>query len=229
MKTIQCFNCGVSISRKQGNETSEHIPIQSLFEGVGDDYKINRITVPCCHACNNETSKTLDEEFRNAIAVISDNPALTGKTVKAMFQYKRQFDRLRQIENGQLGITFNQKTLIEYQKKVFKGLFYHRYNYPLPSNYVILVDFDQAGNGGSIPFVKYLVANFKYKHSGHPSIFKYILQPFRAGLNQKEKTDLVPTPDDKRYLGLLVFNQSFASMVYADPNENNYLSLPNVL
>ena len=223
--TSVCFNCTKPISRKDGTETTEHIPARSLFAGFSDEYKINRITVPCCYQCNNESSKALDEEFRNMIGAITNQPDLTHvvqNAVKSMFVHRKQFERLPLDQNGRLAglVSFNNHALIDYQVKIFKGLFYHQYKRPLPLDYDVSVDSNHDGKNLSGPFIRnYLLKYFEYKHSGHPQIFKYILQPFREGFSQTVKNDLIPTSDDRHYVGLLVFNQTFASVLYASLSE----------
>ncbi len=223
-KVIRCFNCEKQISRKAGDQTVEHIPIQSLFEGFGDDYKLNRITVPCCYKCNNESSKVLDEEFRNFIGSISnhsDMQPIANKTIKSVLHYKKQFDRIHIDENRKFGIIFKKNLIAEYLKKVFKGVFYYQYKYPLPSQYTLGVDLDGDKIGKlSAQCMNYLLLNFEYKHSGSPYIFKYILQPLREGIRQKEKNDLIPEDTD-RYVALFVFsNLTFSAMVYASLIKN---------
>jgi hypothetical protein len=202
-KVKNCFNCGKPISRKDGNETVEHIPMQSLFDGYSDDHKVNRITVPCCKECNNATS-ALDEEFRNWIGSISNLPEMqpiADKTIKSILHYKKQFDRIYVDSGaGTVGLLSKPKQTAEYLKKVFKGIFYHQYKYHLPSEYTVAVDFDKNKSGElSTPNINYLLKNFEYKYSGSPVIFKYILQPAAP----------------EKYIALIVFNETFTVMAYA--------------
>jgi hypothetical protein len=215
----RCFMCHTEIGRKKGNETVEHIPMRSLFDGYTTAHKANRITVPCCTSCNNATS-LIDEEFRNFIASISDDPILlpmADKAIRSVLDYRKMFDMIyTDPETGVTGLLTRPKVVVEYQKKVFKGLFYHQYKAPLPEKYEIKVDIDRERNKfKSIPFINYYNKNFLYKHSGSPDVFKFILQPFRAGLKQTVKQDLVLAPSDNHFVSIQIFNNCFQSVVYA--------------
>jgi hypothetical protein len=212
-----CYNCGIEISRKTRTETIEHIPMQGLFDGYQDTYKKNRITVPSCFACNN-SSAALDEEFRNWIGVVTDiqqHDAIVSKTSSSIFKYKKAFHRVMIDVAGNIGISFKGKVAIDYSKKVFKGLYYHRYKHPLPQTFKIVIDFNQTEKVVSKPFIDYLLQNFSYKSSGHEDIFKYILQPLRFNTVNPSKADLVPTATDSRFMALMIFNKTFASMAFA--------------
>jgi Leucine-rich repeat (LRR) protein len=214
-----CFLCHQPIGRKDENETVEHIPMRGLFDGYGDEFKINRITVPSCFKCNNETS-SIDEDFRNFIASIGETPILApmaDKTIRSVLDYRKMFDRIyTDPVTGKTGLLTDPNIVVEYQKKVFRGLFCHQYKIPLPKEYIIKVDIDAAGNNHlSIPFIKYYDRNFAYKHSGSPYVFRYILQPFRKDLNQLEKKDLALSSSDKQFVSIHVYNNCFVSVVYA--------------
>jgi hypothetical protein len=215
----QCFLCHKTIGKNAGNETVEHIPMKSLFEGYGSQNKVNRITVPCCFSCNNETS-SLDEEFRNFIASISDNPILitmADKTIRSVLDYRNMFDRIyNDPETGKTGLLTPVQAVADYQVKVFKGLFYHKYKFPVPSEAKIKVDIDAKGNNYiSVPYITYYNENFAYKHSGSSLVFRYILQPFRKWQINPDKNDFTLTDSDKEFVSIQVFNNCFVAVVYA--------------
>ena len=58
----------------------------------------------------------MDEEFRNAIALLSDSPRLTGPAVRSILKYKKEFDRVSLDEIGRRGISFETQNLIDYLK-----------------------------------------------------------------------------------------------------------------
>jgi hypothetical protein len=190
---VYCYNCGNPISRKDGTETKEHIPAQNLFAGYSDEYKKNRIVVPSCLKCNGETT-LVDEEFRNLIGTISNYAelqAISQNTAKAIVTLNRQFDRLRLDHKGSVkAVQFNKKLILDNHIKIFKGLFYHQYKRPIGKEYTIVAFIDPDDITGSS--IQYLTNNFDWKHSGHPDIFAYILQPFREGINNSDKHDLAP-------------------------------------
>jgi hypothetical protein len=219
-----CFICHKEISRKAGNETVEHIPMRSLFEGYESEHKINRITVPCCRECNNETS-LLDEEFRNFIGSISDSPRHIGmadKTVKSVLDYRKMYDRIHEDpDTGRLGLLTPVEAVAEYQKKIFRGLFYHQYKITLPPNLKLSVDLGLKDEIRTTTerMIQYYERNFPVKYSGSPTVFRYILQPFRENLNLSEKKDLCLESTDTRFVSIHVFNECFTSVVYATVRE----------
>lgn len=216
----RCYNCGIEISKKEGTLTREHIPAQNLYAGYDEKYKNNRIVVPSCAACNNGSNK-VDEEFRNLIGTISDEGQLdviSEKTAKSIVTRNKQYNRLTMDNLGHVrGVSFDKVMINDNHIKIFKGLFYHQYGIPLPDNYKVMATFDPTENTGSM--VKYLQENFEWKASGHPDVFEYILQPFREGLVNPDKLDLVPVDQEPFYLGLLSYNKSHAAVVIATNRE----------
>ncbi|MCG8386478.1 MAG: hypothetical protein MJA30_13105 [Cytophagales bacterium] len=213
---VMCYNCGTEISKEAGTLTREHIPAQNLYAGYDDCYKNNRIVVPSCSTCNNGTND-IDEEFRNLIGTISENDQLntiSSKAARAIINRNKQFERLKFNSLGNIvGIQFKKDTINNNHKKIFKGLFYHQYGKPIPDNYKIVATFDPTDSTGSM--VQYLTTNFEWRYSGHSDIFDYILQPFREGLANHDKSDLGPNEDENYYLGLLRYNKSHAAIVIA--------------
>jgi len=213
---VKCYNCGIEISKKNGNQTKEHIPAKNLFEGYDDKYKNNRITVPSCLVCNNG-SIDLDNEFRDMIGTISNHNELNviaKNTVKSIFHYNKQYNRLHINKSGEVtGVTFNKRLILDNHKKIFKGLFYDQYKKPIGSEYHIVSTVDPTDQ--TQMFVAYLQHNFKWKCSGHPDVFEYILQPFRENFDNPSKKDLKYKDGERAYLGLLKYNQSHVALVFA--------------
>lgn len=61
----------------------------------------------------------------------------------------------------------------------------------------------------------YLKDLFNWKCSGHEDIFKYCIQPFRFGITNESKKDLSLEEYEKVIVGMLVYNQEHAAMVFA--------------
>ncbi len=209
-----CYNCGKPISKKDGTETREHIPAQNLFAGYSDEFKMNRIVVPACKVCNGGSS-TVDEEFRNMIGIISnygEQQTISANAAKSIITHKKQFYRIRLDSAGSVkSVEFNKKLLLDNHIKVFRGLFYHQYKRPVPSEYKVGASFDPTEFSGSC--IRYLEENFKWKYSGHADVFDYILQPFRENLVNPDKNDIVPVEKEPFYFGLLRYNKSHAALV----------------
>ncbi len=214
---MRCYNCGKELSGE--NSTKEHIPAKTLFEGYDDKFKKNRITVPSCFECNNKYSPT-DEEFRNMIGIIAkhnENNTITEKSVKSIFRKDPNHTRMYFNPYGIVtGIRFSQQPLEEFHKKNFKGLFFHQYGYPLPNDYVLLVNIDENDDTEFTSYIiSYLKDLFEWKYSGHKDIFSYCLQPFRHGITNTDKKDLELNKDENIIVGLLVYNREHAALVYA--------------
>jgi hypothetical protein len=217
---IYCYNCGSVISRKEGTETKEHIPAQNLFVGFGDEYKKNRIAVPSCLKCNGD-STNIDEEFRNVIGTISNFDSLSAishNTAKAIVTHNHQYDRLRFNKSGNvIGVQFDKKLILDNHIKVFKGLYYHQYRKPIGKEYTIIASMEPDAASGSC--IQYLQENFEWKHSGHPDVFSYILQPVRENVNNPDKKDLTPQLNEPFFVAIQKYNNSHAGLVIATNTE----------
>ncbi len=218
MKKIErCYNCGKEL--KEGQSTKEHIPAKTMFKGYDSNYKANRITVPSCFDCNNEYSR-VDEEFRNMIGIKArrkENDIITEKSVKSILRKDPCKSRLRyDMEGNVYGVEFNEKDIIDYHVKNFKGVFYYQYGYPLPDCYDITVNIDENDYSDfTLCTIGYLKELFNWKCSGHEDIFKYCIQPYRLGVINDSKKDLLLEEDEKVIVGGLVYNQEHAALVYA--------------
>lgn len=218
---MNCYNCGIPLTKKTNN--GEHIPPKNLFEGRGSEYKTNRKKIPACYECNNKYSVT-DEEFRNLIGIINKSPdlaALTEKTVKSMSMGNAKKNRLKYDSNGNLkAVVFDLDDIKKFHLKNFKGVFYIQYGFPIPNHYRILVDVkEEELSTAQIKLINYAKNNFKWKHSGHPDIFSYIIQPFRPA-NELNGEDIILKENEKYFICLLRYNKTHSAMVLADNNTN---------
>ncbi len=217
MSELVCYNCGKYLNDK--DSTKEHIPSKNLFEGYENHYKVNRITVPACFTCNNSYSLT-DEEFRNMIGIIAkrrENASITEKTIRSI--NRKESSRNRKIFDGfgkVSGIYFNKTPIENFHKKIFKGLFYHQYGRVLSIDYFLFVNINEDDwSHEMLGFLGYLKELFNFKFSGHPSILKYSIQPFRIGITNKSKIDLLPDSNEGIFVGYLDFNEEHASLILA--------------
>lgn len=215
---IRCYNCGKVLEKKE-DMTKEHIPARNLFDGYDNKYKNNRITVPACFKCNNDYSYT-DEEFRNMLGVtsnVSNKDIITQKSVRSIIRNDHNFSRLIFDQLGNVSaVEFDEKPLIDFHKKNFKGLFYHQYGFPLPDNYELIVNIDEDDKSDfTLGIIDYLKSNFEWRVSGHKDIFTYCLQPFRLHLLHTQKSDLEPYEDENLFVAAMIYNQTHGALVYA--------------
>jgi hypothetical protein len=218
----KCYNCGLDVTRK--NQSKEHIPAQALFTGYPYTYKIKRISVTSCKACNNYYS-SVDEEFRNLIGVINNSPereTITKKSIWSNFQFWKKQNRLRFDTNGRVsGVEFDTNQIELFHKKNFKGIFYKEYGYPISNDFDIVVDINEGDwRNGLLSSIGYLQDHFNWKISGHKDIFHYIIQPFRENLSNGIQKDIKPSETDSHFLALLKYNQSYVAFVGARRTRN---------
>jgi hypothetical protein len=214
-----CYNCGIPLDEK--TITREHIPAQGLFEGYGDDYKKNRLVVPACKTCNNQYS-VCDEEFRNMIGIMSNDShrdKISEKSARSILRKDKQKHRLF-IENGNVeAVSFDLNHIEQFHIKNFKGLFYEQYGEPISNEeYFFHVNIDASDYSElTMSVIGYLKHNFDWKHSGHPDIFQYILQPHRENVNPQERSGIiVENPNSENcYVCLIKYNKSHATLVTA--------------
>lgn len=178
---MECYNCAKIIIKK--DSTKEHIPARALFAGYGDEYKINRITVPACKKCNNDYSK-IDQEIRNVIGVTNDDVddenarELSRKSVSSILKQKNFKGRLFFNRQGKVeAVKFDYKSIERVVRKDFKGIFYHEFDFALPLEWKVKIisDFERNGNLAETAagILKYLAKGIKWAKSGHERIFKY--------------------------------------------------------
>lgn len=175
-----CYNCGTELTAD--NSTVEHVPAKNLYEGFSDELKRNRITVPACRTCNNLYSK-IDQEIRDAIAIKSDNieerQALIGKGVRSIMRHSNWKDRTHiDISGNVIAVDFSYANLRELHIKNFKALFYRKYGFPVPGDFIIeiIADGDENLIGTAQFLHDYIRQDKEWEISGHPDIFKFILK-----------------------------------------------------
>lgn len=210
-----CYNCRKEFNAK--DMTKEHIPAKNLFEGYSEKYKVNRITVPAYSECNGKYSPT-DEEFRNMIGIIAkrkENNDIAEKAVKSILRKETGMQRLTVDNLGKVsGVSFDQTPIEDFHKKNFKGLFYHQYGTILPKDYELYVNIDEKDwSDFTLGMLGYLKELFTWKHSGHPDILSYVIEPFRIGISNPSKKDLMPQKDENIFVGFLEYNKEHAALV----------------
>lgn len=215
----QCYNCGIEIS---GSDlTREHIPAKGLFDGYSDEYKKNRLVINACFKCNNEYS-ICDEEFRNWIGIGSNDKlkdVISAKSAKSILRKDKLMNRLRFDRNKNVVVvSFDKKLIDDFHKKNFKGIFYSQYGVAITEEYFIHVNYDETDYSElTLSIIGYLKNNFEWKYSGHPDVFRYILQPHRDGDDCNSKDDIkVEAPNAERcYVALMAYNNQKAVLVSA--------------
>lgn len=220
-KTIRCYNCGKELNK--GDETREHIPAKTLFEGYDKKYKEKRIIVPACFECNNKYSLT-DEEFRNLVGVIAkrkENHPITDKAIRSILRKDSSFSRLQFNQFGQVSnVEFCEQQIKEFHIKNFKGLFYYQYGYPLPKNYELYVNIDEEDySEPTLSIIRYLEEFFESKYSGHPDILSYCIQPLRLDIQKSDRSNLELRKGEDIIVGILSYNREHAALVYAIKKE----------
>lgn len=213
---IYCYNCSKKLDKKE--VTREHIPAQNLFIGYDVKYKVNRITVPACYTCNNRYSPT-DKEFRNLIGIIAkrkENNEIAKKAFKSITNNSKSDRFIKNIFGEISGITFNQTPIEEFHKKNFKGLYYYQFSKPLSDDYDLFVNIDEADYSDfTLGVLGYLKDMFNWKHSGHPDILSYCVQPFRLEITNDTKEDLTLNENEDFVVGCMKYNQEHAALVIA--------------
>lgn len=171
MKINICYNCGVDLTNKK--VTAEHVPAKNLFEGFGENFKKNRITVPACENCNNLYSK-IDQEIRDAIAITSSvvdkNTLFQGKWLRSITRRNNWRDRVHYDDNQiPIALDFSYNDLKKLHIKNFKALFFKKYGFPVPNNFEIEIfadgDLDLIASAQVI--YDYIIRNKEWEISGH--------------------------------------------------------------
>jgi len=212
-----CYNCLKELDKK--DVTKEHIPAKNLFVGYDDTYKVNRITVPACDDCNGKYSPT-DEEFRNMIGIIAkrkENNTITKKSVRSFLGKKTTLGRLRFDLLGKVsGVEFRKIPIEDFHKKNFKGLYYHQYSKPLSKDYELFVNINENDYSDfTLGVLGYLKEKFQWKHSGHPDILSYCIQPFQLGITNSSKSDLPLQENENIVVGYLDYNKEHSTLIFA--------------
>lgn len=189
---MNCYNCGIELTTE--NKTREHIPAKNLFNGYSDEYKLNRIVIPACSACNNQYSQ-IDQEIRDVIGILNNDNELqkevTRQAVKSIMRKNNWVDRVgngsQEMQN--ISVSFKYSDLKELHLKNFKGVFFHEYNFPLPQNFNLEIIAEGDEEDPRFVEIKKMIQDYllhkEWKVSGHIDVFKYRL----AMLNLKIESE----------------------------------------
>ncbi|WP_156039959.1 hypothetical protein [Aureispira sp. CCB-QB1] len=218
---MKCYNCGKELTKQ--TKTKEHIPAQAYFVGYGDEYKLNRITVPACYPCNQKYSK-IDNEIRDALGVINESDEkqkeLSRKAAKSILQnIKGRTNRLHFDESGNIeAVEFNYNDFKTLAIKDFKGLFYKKYGFPLPKNWKveIIADFENNSNldAAKAGLLAYLNKDTQWSKSGHLDIFSYKLKALTPDENG-DITDGKNIENTKSFASVQVYHDRISFIVVA--------------
>ena len=218
-----CYNCGRELT--SDNATVEHVPAKNLYEGFGEDFKKNRITVPACAECNHLYSK-IDQEIRDALAVKNDNlkerQELTAKGVRSILRRSNWKDRTHFNSSGRVAaVTFSYADLRQIHIKNFKALFFRKYGIPVPDDFgiEIIADGDDDKIDTAQIIYGYLLDGKEFEYSGHPDVFKFILRDMTP---DKEKDAVYESRDFTKLVavaGLLVYHDDIGAVVVAGKKE----------
>lgn len=214
-----CYDCSNPLDKE--NKTVEHVPAKNLYEGFGEEFKRNRITVPACIKCNQKYSK-VDQEIRDVLAIQNDKldekKELTAKGIRSILRRSNWKERVYTNEKGEvIALDFNYDELKQIHVKNFKALFYVKYGFPVPNNFEIeiITDGDDHLTKQAQFFYDYLTIDQEWRASGHEDIFKYILK----GISINEANNIIEDSKDFEKLlgvaGILVYHDSIAAVVVA--------------
>ena len=177
----RCYDCGIKLNKH--NKTKEHIPAQNLFSGYSHEYKTNRLTVPACNKCNSKYSK-IDQEIRDVIGVINNKnenqKEITQKAIKNIMRFRNWQKRVdmygkETIEN--ISVSFSYENLKQLHIKNFKGVFYYKYQIPLPENYYTEIIAEGDETDTKLTLIKEMFKDYlnekPWSESGHKDIFSF--------------------------------------------------------
>lgn len=214
-----CYNCSKELTKD--NRTVEHVPAKNLYEGFGNEFKKNRITVPSCVECNNLYSK-IDQEIRDAIAVtngdLKQRKELTGKGVRSIFRHSNWKSRTHIDINGNVtAVDFSYADLCKLHIKNFKALFFRKYGCPVPGNFIIEVfaDGDEALIASAQVIHNYIRQDKEWEISGYADIFKFILKDMTTDLEQHIIYESNNLDKLQAVAGLLVYHDDIGTIVVA--------------
>lgn len=184
---MKCYHCGNDFVLEE--LTKEHIPPRCFSDAYPPEYKVNRITVPCCHPCNNEFSK-IDSELRDAIAIAKDgsdgNQKFLEKGIKSVVRRKKlgqdySFDTKAKT----YAIDFDYSLFEQMFLKCHKGLFYHKFGVPVDEHFVTTNNQKHVNEQHDTPIHQRMEQLHKenpesFLVSGHPDIFQASILAFQA-------------------------------------------------
>jgi hypothetical protein len=214
-----CYDCGKELTKE--NYTVEHVPAQNLYEGFGDEYKKNRITVPACFDCNQKYSK-IDQELRDVLAIKNESTeekqSLTGKGVRSILRRSNWKDRTHFDNQGRvIAVTFNYDELRMFHIKNFKALFFRKYGFPIPEDFEvgILSEGDEAKKVSAQAIYDYTMINKEFELSGHPDIFKFILKGMAQDKENNNAYESNNFEELSAVTGVLVYHNEITAVIVA--------------
>lgn len=214
-----CYNCGVELNKE--NKTVEHVPAKNLYDDFDDSFKQNRITVPACNTCNGLYSK-IDQEVRDVLAIknndVNEKKELTRKGVKSILLRSNWKNRVYTDEQKNVrAVDFSYDDLKQIHIKNFKALFYRKYGFPVPDNFVIEIIADGDDNLIKTAQVlhDYVRTDKNWEVSGHQDVFKFILKDMTPDEAKGIFYESGNWDDIIGVAGLLVYHDDIGAIVLA--------------
>lgn len=174
--TKLCYDCALPLTDQQTNK--EHVPAKCLFRGYKGSFTHDLITVIAHEKCNADYSD-MDDELRNFVALLTegkDNQSILKKTFSSIA--RKEIERFKP-ERGALGVSFDYGTVLMLHEKNFKGLFYHTYSTPIPTDKYRIFNLTEGEKRMPLlNFTKKLYHLFlkpieDWQISGHEEVFRY--------------------------------------------------------
>ncbi len=184
MAQKQCYNCGKLFENR--DLTKEHIPPKCFSDVYSDEFKMNRLTVPCCNDCNNNLSKT-DTYLRDVIAIVKDgrdgNAEFLRKAMKSVLDDKSG-NVSKTFDHNGLRVSMSTDVIDETFLKCHKGLFYDKYGYAIDGEFDTKVFSKLVGEAYNNPLNQvlrgiHMSRRDLWKISGHEDIFFGSLLPIK--------------------------------------------------
>jgi len=186
----KCYNCGKSFEKV----TKEHIPPRCFSDVYPEEFKKNRITVPCCLKCNKQYAK-LDNELRDLISIIKDgkdgNIDFLKKGVNSTLRKKKigkdfGFDP----ESGEFLVSIDYYPIEQLFVKCHKGMFYHKYGFPIDEMFESQASQKMINEKHNSAMNDFFEANHRNNPksliiSGHKEIFEASLFGYKIGAFRK--------------------------------------------
>jgi hypothetical protein len=141
-----CALCGINTAT-----TREHVPPKSIFLQPRPN---NLITIPCCKACNNGSSKS-DEKFKvylglhaamyspngeklfqEALKTLNRSPKLKSQVLEGLIDIDAKTPAGLTLL-GYKGIKWDNKTYVSTLTKISKGLFFHHFGCVVPDDIIV--------------------------------------------------------------------------------------------
>jgi hypothetical protein len=187
---MNCYNCGIELTAATNHV--EHIPAKNIFATYPPKYKQQLVTVPACFDCNNDFSK-IDQEIRDAIGIMNDKNDLqnemTRKSVKSIMRKSNWVNRVVSTDDGKaFEVSFSYDDFKKLHIKNFKGLFYHKYGFPLPKEYQVEIiaegdeEHEKLQNIAKFLY-GYTDEGIKWNSIGHEDVFEYKIKSMIADKN----------------------------------------------